>query len=197
MIGLAIGLAGCLLPKQLEATVADAGAIVTIDDFSSWLAANDLDLRADEDELVKQKVAWSYLLTYDYLGRASLPDSEPLTVVLKSEVGVHPNATSAGHNFRTYRGGLKLGIEKSGGVVEPLEPTLRWGTSIDLFAIHKNGHQIGNGFIGHSGNVATYVLITGLYSSDPRLFEEAIQGKLAQLEAYDPKPPAPVAAALD
>ena len=60
---------------------------------------------------------------------------------------------------------------------------------MDLFLITRDGRQIGNGFIGHSGRVATYVLISGLYSSDAEMFAAAIASKLDAAESYDPEAP--------
>jgi len=47
-----------------------------------------------------------------------------------------------------------------------------------------------NLLIGHSGRVATYVMISGTYASDPALFEALLAPKLRVVERYDPVPAA-------
>jgi len=189
LAAVAISLAGCLTPKALDPTAADRRSIVTIEDFSGWLDAGSLAVDAEVDHLTKQKVAWSTLLSYEYRGTASTAEGTSLPVVLQSEVSVHPNAVSARHNFDTYALGLGAGIRKGGGSLEPVDTTLRWGDGMALYAIERNGRQIGNGFIGHAGRVATYVMISGLYSSDAARFEAVIAPVLSALEGYDPDAP--------
>jgi hypothetical protein len=84
--------------------------------------------------------------------------------------------------------GLKAGLWKGGASLERVDPTLDWGDGTDFFKILREGSQIGNLFIGHSGKVATYVIVSGLYSSDPALFEALLEPKLRALEHYDPEP---------
>jgi hypothetical protein len=188
-------LAGCVLPKALDPTAADRSAIVTIDDFSDWLRASNLTLQPETDSLTKHKIAWSYQLSYEYRGTARLSEDEELTVSIRSEITVHPNTASALHNFNTYALGLKAGLRKGGASVDSVQPMLDWGDGIDLFVIQREGHQIGNGFIGRAGKVAIYVLISGLYSSDSVHFEAALAPALRALERYNPKAGEGVAAA--
>jgi hypothetical protein len=194
---LAVPLGGCLTPKALDPTPADRKAIVTIEDFSDWLHWGSVVLEAEVDDLTKQKVAWSTLLSYEYRGAATTDEAKPLPVVLQSEVSFHPNAVSARHNFDTYGVGLGAGIRKAGGTFDPVKTTFLWGDEMTLYAIEMNGRQIGNGFIGRSGRVATYVLISGLYSSDPTHFEAVIAPVLSALERYDPDAAADLHAAAD
>lgn len=182
-----LALVGCLTPKSLEPSAEDRRSIVTIEDFASWLEANSITLAPEVETLAKQKIAWSYELSYEFSGVES-GSTEPLRVVLRSEVTVHPNAPSALHNANTYWIGLKAGLRKGGASLERVESTLEWGDGTDCFKIHKEGRQIGNLFIGHSGKVATYVIVSGLYSSDPSLFEALLEPKLRALEHYDPEP---------
>ena len=194
---LVVSLGGCLTPKALDPTPADRKAIVTIEDFSDWLHWGSVVLEAEVDDLTKQKIAWSTLLSYEYRGAATTDEARPLPVVLQSEVSFHPNAVSARHNFDTYGVGLGAGIRKAGGTFEPVDTTLLWGDEMTLYAIEMDGRQIGNGFIGRSGRVATYVLISGLYSSDPTHFEAVIAPVLSALERYDPDAAADLHAAAD
>jgi hypothetical protein len=194
---LVVSLGGCLTPKSLHPTPADRKAIVTIEDFSDWLHWGSVVLEPEVDDLTKQKIAWSTLLSYEYRGAATTNEAKPLPVVLQSEVSFHPNAVSARHNFDTYGVGLGAGIRKAGGTFEPVDTTLLWGDEMTLYAIEMDGRQIGNGFIGRSGRVATYVLISGLYSSDPTHFEAVIAPVLSALEHYDPDAAADLHAAAD
>jgi hypothetical protein len=178
-------LGGCVLPKSLEPGSEDRHAIVTIEDFSDWLEASSIALTPETETLQKQKIAWSYELAYDFVGTES-DSPDPLRVVVHSEVAVHPNAPSAVHSANTYGVGLKAGLRKGGASLERVESTLEWGDGTDCFKILKDGRQIGNLFIGHSNKVATYVIVSGLYSSDPALFEALLEPKLRALEHYDP-----------
>ncbi len=180
-------LAGCLIPKSLQTGAEDLRAIVTIEDFAGWLEGNSIVLTPEVETLTKRKIAWSYELSYEFRGVEAGSDAESLRVVVQSEVTVHPNAPSARHNANTYRVGLKAGLWKGGASLERVEPTLDWGDGTDCFKIHKEGSQIGNLFIGHSGRVATYVIVSGLYSSDPAMFEALLEPKLRALEHYDPE----------
>ena len=183
-----IAVTGCLTPQNLETGDADLRAIVTIEDFAGWLEANSIVLTPEAEALSKRKVAWSYELSYEFSGVEAGPGTEPLRVFVRSEVMVHPNASSALHNANSYWAGLKAGLWKSGATLEPSESTLEWGDGADCYEIHKEGNQIGNLFIGHSGAIATYVIVSGLYSSDPALFEALLEPKLRELEHYDPVP---------
>jgi hypothetical protein len=194
---LAASLGGCLTPKALAPTPADRKAIVTIEDFNDWIQRGSVALEAEVDDLTKQKVAWSTQLSYEYRGTATTPEASPLPVVLQSEVSFHPNAASARHNFDTYGLGLGAGIRRGGGSFEPVKTTLVWGDEMALYAIEMDGRQIGNGFIGYSGSVAAYVLISGLYSSDPSHFEAVIAPVLSALEHHDPDAAADLHAAAD
>ena len=194
---LAVSLGGCLTPKALDPTPADRRAIVTIEDFGDWLQWGSVLLEAEVDDLSKHKIAWSTQLSYEFRGTATSANAKPLPVVLQSEVSFHPNAASARSNFDTYGVGLGAGIRKGGGRFEPMESTMRWGDETNLYAIVMDGRQIGNGFIGRSGRIATYVLISGLYSSDPVHFEAAIAPVLDALERHDPEAPTDLRAAAD
>ena len=180
-------LAGCLTPKSLEPGSEDLRAIVTIEDFADWLEANSIVLTPEAESLTKRKIAWSYELSYQFTGVEAGAGTDSLRVVVHSEVSVHPNAPAARHNANTYWVGLKAGLWKGGASLERVDPTLDWGDGTDFFKIHKEGSQIGNLFIGHSGRVATYVIVSGLYSSDPALFEALLAPKLRALEHYDPE----------
>ena len=192
---LAVSLGGCLTPKALDPIPADRMAIVTIEDFGDWIHWGAVALETEIDDLTKQKIAWSTQLSYEFRGTATSDGAKPLPVVLQSEVSFHPNAASARHNFDTYGVGLGAGIRKGGGKFEPMEGTLRWGDETTVYAIVMDGRQIGNGFIGRSGKIATYVLISGLYSSDPTHFEAAIAPVLDALERHDPEARADLRAA--
>ena len=178
-------LAGCLIPKSLQTGAEDLRAIVTIEDFAGWLEGNSIVLTPEVETLTKRKIAWSYELSYEFSGVEAGSHSESLRVFVHSEVTVHPNAPSALHNANTSWVGLKAGLWKGGASLERVEPTLDWGDGTDCFKIHKEGSQIGNLFIGHTGRVATYVIVSGLYSSDPALFEALLEPKLRALEHYD------------
>ena len=67
-----------------------------------------------------------------------------------------------------------------------IEPTKEWGDGADWFVIEIDGRQVGNGFVGHQGAVASFVLISGLYSSDAAMFEQVLEPKLRKLASYDP-----------
>ena len=186
----ALSVGGCITPRLLEPAAADRAVVVTIEDFSDWLRANSIELAAEAETLTKQKIAWSYQLTYEFRGVDADYAGEPLRVALHSEVSVHPNAPSARHNANTYGLGLAAGIRQGGGSLERVAPTLQWGDAVDSFTIHRNGHQIGNLFIGRSGRVATYVMISGIYASEPARFEALLAPKLRVVERYDPVPAA-------
>ena len=179
-------LAGCVMPQEMPPTVADRMAIVTIEDFAAWIESSGLTLAPEVDTLRRHKIAWSHQLTYEFRGTATTPEGHEHPIIVQSEVVVHPNAPSALHNFNTYWVGLSAGLRTGGASTEKVEPTLEWGDGVDLFLITRDGGPIGNGFIGHSGRLATYVLITGLYSSDPAMFEAAIAPKIAAAESYNP-----------
>ena len=182
-----LALAGCLIPKDLEPGVEDRRAIVTIEDFAGWLEANSIVLTRETEALTKRKIARSYELSYEFSGVEASSGANPLRVFVRSEVSVHPNAPSAVHNANTYWVGLKAGLWKGGASLARVEPTLDWGDGIDCFKIEKEGSQIGNLFIGHSGKIATYAIVTGLYSSDPAMFEALLEPKLRAVEHYDPE----------
>ena len=182
-----LALGACLTPRTLEPGAEDWRAIVTVDDLAPWLDQNRIVLDAEFEKLSKRKIAWSYELSYEFNGVEVVSDPHPLRVVLHSEVTVHPNAVSALHNANTYWVGLAAGLRKGGASLERVEPSLDWGDGIDSFTIHKDGRQIGNLLIGHSGKVATYVILSGLYASDPAAFERLIEPKLRALEHYDPE----------
>jgi hypothetical protein len=160
---------------------------VTIEDFTGWLEASSIVLTRETEALTKRKIALSYELSYEFSGFEPSSDENPLRVFVRSEVSVHPNAPSALHNANTYWVGLKAGLWKGGASLAQVEPTLDWGDGIDCFKIEKEESQIGNLFIGHSGKVATYVIVTGLYTSDPAMFEALLEPKLRTLELYDPE----------
>ena len=188
LIGLSsLVLAGCLTPRTLEPGPEDWRVIVTVDDLAVWLEANQIVLDAEVEKLAKRKIAWSYELSYEFSGVEAVADPNPLRVILHSEVSVHPNAPSALHNANTYWVGLKAGLWRRGASLERVEPILDWGDGIDCFTIHKDERQIGNLFIGHSGRIATYVILSGLYASDPAAFERLLEPKLRALEHYDPE----------
>ena len=182
-----LALAGCLTPRTLEPGPEDWNAIVTVDDLALWLEQSRIVLEPDVEKLEKRKIAWSYELSYEFSGAEADGAAHPLRVFLRSEVMVHPNAPSALHNANSYWVGLAAGLRKGGATLERVEPSIDWGDGRDSFTIHKDGQQIGNLFIGHSGRVATYVVLSGLYSSDPSAFERLIEPKLRELEHYDPR----------
>ena len=118
-------------------------------------------------------------------------------MVVHAELSVHPNGVSALHNFNSYGVGLRAGLQRGGASLERVEPALEWGEDFDFYTIQRGEQQIGNGFIGRVGRIASYVLISGLYSSDTALFELALSPKLRALEGYDPTPADGALAAID
>jgi len=173
-----------VLPRALEPSQVDRQTLVTIDDFRDWLG--ELTLRPESESLDKRKIAWSYELTYDFQGAARLNPTEELQLHVHSERTTHPNAAAALQNTNTYWRRLAAGLERSGATVQRVEPTMDWGDGADWFVIERDGQQIGNGFVGHSGTLASFVLISGIYSSDPALFERTLAPKLRALASYEP-----------
>lgn len=178
-------LAGCLLPRSLEPAEHDWRTMVTIHDFQQWLDNAAIDLEATNEELTKKKVVWTWELAYDYNG-VDAGDGNPFQVYLHSEVSVHSNPASALHNANSYWLGMKAGLWQGGASLREVDCTIEWGDGLDCYTIHKGDRQIGNLLIAHSGKVATFVALSGLYSSDSALFERLLEPKLRALDDYDP-----------
>lgn len=164
----------------------DRAATITREDFAAWLEPHGLETL--KEKLRKRRSFGAYTLSYEYQG-----ESESLMAILNSEVMILRNPADAHRAYRSLGWGLRLGADE----LEPVETTLDWAEESQVYRIHTEGRQIGNAYVGRRGHITVAVVLAGLYSSDPALFEERIAAGLARLASYDPVPAETAAAMPD